>query len=67
MPRAHALFEECLALYTSLGNKQGIDEVLFNMAYLAQGEADYQRARTLFEEILAHQTAIGNNSIQHAR
>ncbi len=37
MPRAHALYEECLALYTSLGNKQGIDEVLFTMAYLAQG------------------------------
>ena len=50
---AVTLFEEALALWRELGDRQGITLALHNMGVVFRMEGDYVRAAALFEEVLA--------------
>jgi predicted ATPase/Tfp pilus assembly protein PilF len=58
---ACSFFEESLALYRELGNKQGIATSLNNLGWIAWRLGDYAAARTLSEESLALHQELGDN------
>jgi tetratricopeptide (TPR) repeat protein len=58
--RAAALFEESLALRRTLGQVEGLSDLLCNGALIAVVRGDYARARALLEESLAQHRADGN-------
>jgi non-specific serine/threonine protein kinase len=61
--QAERLLQESLVVYQTLGNQQGIAEVLSSLGYLAQWQAQGARARAFFEESLALLRAL--NSQRH--
>ena len=57
---ARTLFEESLAVFRDLGNKQGIATVLNGLGNIAQERGDYSAAGALHEESLAIERELGN-------
>ena len=57
--RAYDLYEQSLALFKQLDNRQGIANILLNMAYAVQTQGHYEQARLLLEEVVTRQRASG--------
>lgn len=55
-----SLYEESLAIYQELGDKQGIAAALGNLGATAGHQGDYASARSLLEESLARNREIGD-------
>jgi predicted ATPase/DNA-binding CsgD family transcriptional regulator len=61
--RSAASFEEALALYEQLGNKQRTADCLASLGWVAQYQGDAARATTLFERSLATARGSGNQAV----
>jgi tetratricopeptide (TPR) repeat protein len=59
---AQTLYQECLALYQDLGDKQGIAYSLQGLGNVAFSQGDSAAARTLYEEGLALQRELGDKA-----
>ncbi len=57
---ARSLFDESLAIWREIGNKEGIAASLTNLGWLAWRQSDYRAARSLSEEALALHRELGN-------
>jgi tetratricopeptide (TPR) repeat protein len=55
-----ALYEESLALWRTLGNKEGIASVLNDMGILVSERGEFEAARALYDESLALQRELGD-------
>jgi DNA-binding CsgD family transcriptional regulator len=58
--RAAAYYQESLALYREVGDKEGIAELTRSLGRIAQIQADYGRAAILYDESLRLYTQLGN-------
>jgi predicted ATPase len=57
---ARSLFEQSLALYRKLGDKQNIATSLGNLGVVAQDQVDYVNARALYTQSLTLYRELGN-------
>ncbi len=57
---ARCFFEESLAIWREIGNKEGIAASLTNLGWVAWRQSDYQAARSLSEEGLALNRELDN-------
>ncbi|MGH2811034.1 MAG: tetratricopeptide repeat protein, partial [Actinomycetota bacterium] len=56
---ARAKYEESLSIYREIGDREGIAEQLYNLAYAAAVQKDYPRARALYRESADLYAALG--------
>lgn len=59
--QAVALYEESLALWQQLGDKEGTATVLNNLGIVANEQGDYVRARAFYEQSLALRRELGDD------
>jgi non-specific serine/threonine protein kinase len=60
---ARLLFEECVALYSELGDNAGVTWSYFWLAIVAREQGEYARARSLYAQVAAQAKQAGNKGL----